>query len=83
MHLSNDEKFIRRFKREALSVSNLSHPNIVEVYDVGEEDGNYYIVMEYIERKDIKTITSKKRSLNPNRSNRYNESVNRWFSSRS
>ena len=32
--LSNDEKFIRRFKREALSVSNLSHPNIVEVYDV-------------------------------------------------
>ena len=40
--LSNDEKFIRRFKREALSVSNLSHPNIVEVYDVGEEDGNYY-----------------------------------------
>ena len=74
--LSNDEKFIRRFKREALSVSNLSHPNIVEVYDVGEEDGNY-------RRKDIKTITSKKRSLNPNRSNRYNESVNRWFSSRS
>ena len=51
--LSNDEKFIRRFKREALSVSNLSHPNIVEVYDVGEEDGNYYIVMEYIEGKTL------------------------------
>ena len=37
--LSTDEKFIRRFQREALSVSNLSHQNIVELYDVGEEDG--------------------------------------------
>ena len=43
--LENDEKFIRRFQREAKSVSDLSHPNIVEVYDVGEEDGQHYIVM--------------------------------------
>ena len=43
--LAGDEKFIRRFQREAMSASNLSHPNIVEVYDVGEEDGNHYIVM--------------------------------------
>lgn len=67
--LSNDEKFIRRFQREALSVSNLSHPNIVEVYDVGEEDGQYYIVMEYIEGKNIKTITKEKRNINFTRSN--------------
>lgn len=61
--LSNDEKFIRRFKREALSVSNLSHPNIVEVYDVGEEDGNYYIVMEYIDGKTLKQLLQKRGAL--------------------
>lgn len=61
--LSTDEKFIRRFKREALSVSNLSHPNIVEVYDVGEEDGNYYIVMEYIEGKTLKQLLQKRGAL--------------------
>jgi serine/threonine protein kinase len=64
--LSNDEKFIRRFKREALSVSNLSHPNIVEVYDVGEEDGNYYIVMEYIEGKTLKQLLQKRGALTLN-----------------
>lgn len=61
--LSNDEKFIRRFQREALSVSNLSHPNIVEVYDVGEEDGQYYIVMEYIEGKTLKQLLKKRETL--------------------
>lgn len=61
--LSNDEKFIRRFKREALSVSNLSHPNIVEVYDIGEEDGNYYIVMEYIDGKTLKQLLQKRGAL--------------------
>ena len=52
--LENDEKFIRRFQREAKSVSDLSHPNIVEVYDVGEEDGQHYIVMEYIDGRTLK-----------------------------
>ena len=61
--LSNDDKFIRRFQREALSVSNLSHPNIVEVYDVGEEDGEHYIVMEYIEGKTLKQLLKKRDSL--------------------
>lgn len=61
--LSTDEKFIRRFQREALSVSNLSHPNIVEVYDVGEEDGQYYIVMEYIEGKTLKQLLYKRGAL--------------------
>ena len=58
--LSSDEKFIRRFQREALSVSNLSHPNIVEVYDVGEEDGQHYIVMEHIEGKTLKQLLKKR-----------------------
>ena len=54
--LATDEKFVRRFQREALSASSLSHPNIVEVYDVGEDNGIYYIVMEYIEGKHLKQL---------------------------
>ena len=61
--LSSDDRFIRRFQREALSVSNLSHPNIVEVYDVGEEDGQYYIVMEFIDGKTLKQLLKKRGSL--------------------
>ena len=58
--LANDEKFIRRFQREALSASSLSHPNIVEMYDVGEDNGNYYIVMEYVEGKTLKQYLKKR-----------------------
>ncbi|MDD4548023.1 MAG: Stk1 family PASTA domain-containing Ser/Thr kinase [Bacilli bacterium] len=61
--LSNDEKFLRRFQREALSASSLSHPNIVEVYDVGEDNGQYYIVMEYIEGKHLKQLIKKRGQL--------------------
>lgn len=61
--LSNDEKFVRRFQREALSASSLAHPNIVEMYDVGEDDGLYYIVMEYIEGKTLKQLLKKRGSL--------------------
>lgn len=45
----NDEEFIRRFRREAQSAASLSHPNIVSIYDVGQEAEIHYIVMEYIE----------------------------------
>ena len=61
--LSNDEKFLRRFQREALSASSLSHPNIVEVYDVGEDNGQYYIVMEYIEGRHLKQLIKKRGQL--------------------
>lgn len=61
--LANDEKFVRRFQREALSASSLSHPNIVEVYDVGEDDGQYYIVMEYCPGKTLKQLLKKRGSL--------------------
>ena len=61
--LSTDEKFVRRFQREALSASSLSHSNIVEVYDVGEDNGLYYIVMEYIEGKHLKQLMKKRGSL--------------------
>ena len=61
--LSGDEKFVRRFQREALSASSLSHPNIVEMYDVGEDNGLYYIVMEYIEGKTLKQLIKKRGSI--------------------
>ncbi|HOB26151.1 MAG TPA: Stk1 family PASTA domain-containing Ser/Thr kinase [Bacilli bacterium] len=61
--LATDEKFVRRFQREALSASSLSHPNIVEVYDVGEDNGSYYIVMEYIEGKQLKQLLKKRGKL--------------------
>ncbi len=61
--LSSDEKFVRRFQREALSASSLSHPNIVEMYDVGEDDGIYYIVMEYIEGQTLKQLLKRRGSL--------------------
>ena len=61
--LANDPKFVRRFQREALSASSLSHPNIVEVYDVGEDDGQYYIVMEYCPGKTLKQLLKRRGSL--------------------
>ena len=61
--LANDEKFVRRFQREALAASSLSNPNIVEVYDVGEDNGEYYIVMEYIDGKHLKQLLKKRGKL--------------------
>ncbi len=48
-HLSDDERFVARFRREALAVAKLVHPNIVQVYDTGIDEGRHYIVMEYVE----------------------------------
>jgi len=61
--LADDEKFVRRFQREAIAASSLSHPNIVEMYDVGEDDGKYYIVMEYVEGKTLKSLVKKRGGL--------------------
>ncbi len=61
--LASDEKFVHRFQREALSASSLNHSNIVEVYDVGEDNGDYYIVMEYIEGKHLKDLIKKRGKL--------------------
>ncbi|MGI6156449.1 MAG: protein kinase domain-containing protein, partial [Enterococcus lemanii] len=50
----DDKNAIRRFQREALAATELVHPNIVAVYDVGEEDGMQYLVMEYVKGMDLK-----------------------------
>lgn len=61
--LSSDEKFIKRFQREAKAASSLNHPNIVEMYDVGEDEGNYFIVMEYVNGKTLKSLIKKRGAL--------------------
>jgi len=51
---STDAKFVARFQREAKAMSSLQHPNIVQFYDYGYTDGNYYIVMELVEGTDLR-----------------------------
>ncbi len=52
--MTGDAAFIRRFEREAQAVAALSHPHIVNIYDVGEEDGTYFMVMEYVDGSNLK-----------------------------
>ena len=58
-HLSDDERFVARFRREALAVAKLIHPNIVQVYDTGIDRGRHYIVMEYVEGRSGAQILQK------------------------
>ncbi len=60
---SNDAKFVTKFRGEAQSVAGLSHPNIVNVYDVGDDNGLYYIVMELVEGITLKKFIEKKGKL--------------------
>ena len=64
-HLSDDEKFIARFRREALAVAKLIHPNIVQVYDTGVDEGRHYIVMEYVEGRSGAQLLHSKGRLGP------------------
>lgn len=59
MDFNNDEEFIKRFNREAQSATSLAHPNIVSIYDVGEEESIYYIVMEYVDGFTLKQYIQK------------------------
>jgi serine/threonine-protein kinase len=60
---SDDTNFVNKFRGEAQSAAGLSHPNIVNVYDVGEEDGLYYIVMELVEGITLKNFIERKGKL--------------------
>lgn len=63
--LAEDKEFVRRFQMEAQAVASLSHPNIVSIYDVGQENGVPYLVMEYIEGQNLKEIISREGPLSP------------------
>jgi serine/threonine-protein kinase len=60
---SDDPAFLARFRREAQAAANLDHPNVVTVYDVGQDDGRHYIVMEYVQGQDLKTLIRQKGQL--------------------
>jgi len=64
-HLSDDPRFVERFKREALAVAKLIHPNIVQVYDSGEDRGRRYIVMEYVDGRSGAQILQKQGPVEP------------------
>jgi eukaryotic-like serine/threonine-protein kinase len=64
-HLSDDERFVARFKREALAVAKLIHPNIVQVYDTGVDEGRHYIVMEYVEGRSGAQILQRHGPVEP------------------
>ncbi len=55
-HLSNDEKFVKMFLREAHTASKFQHENIVKIYQVGQERSQYYLAMEYVEGKDLRSF---------------------------
>jgi serine/threonine-protein kinase len=63
---ARDPAFVQRFRREAQSAANLNHPNIVAVFDWGEEDGTYFIVMEYVEGRSVREAIQADGPLYPN-----------------
>jgi len=65
---ATDPTFVERFRREAQAAANLNHPNVVGVYDWGQEVGTYYIVMEYVEGRSLAEIIRAEGPLHPDRS---------------
>ena len=64
---ASDPSFVERFRREAQAAANLNHPNIVGVYDWGEEAGTYYIVMEYVNGRSLADVLRQEGTLLPAR----------------
>src|SRR6476646_3704227 len=64
-HFAEDQEFVERFRREASSAAGLSHQNIVGIFDRGEWQGTYYIAMEYVAGRSLKTIVREEGALEP------------------
>ena len=62
-NFANDDEFVTRFKREAQAAGKLNHPNIVNMYDVGYDQGLHYIVMEYVEGETLKEYIVRSKKL--------------------
>jgi Tol biopolymer transport system component/predicted Ser/Thr protein kinase len=73
--LAFDQEFVERFQREARAAAGLRHPNIVVIHDVGQEEGIYYIVMEYLEGRTLKQVIEQQGPLPPKRAGRIIEQV--------
>ncbi len=64
---ASDEAFVARFRREAQAVARLSHPNIVNIHDVGIEDEIHYLVMEFVDGRNLKTVIRNEAPISPKR----------------
>jgi beta-lactam-binding protein with PASTA domain/tRNA A-37 threonylcarbamoyl transferase component Bud32 len=64
-HFAADPAFVQRFRHEAQAAANLSHPNIVNIYDWGQQTGTYYIVMEYVRGTDLKQLVAQRGRVEP------------------
>ncbi len=62
---ANNPEFVDRFQREARAAARLAHPNIVSIYDVGEDQGRHFIVMEYVQGENLKDYLSRRGPLTP------------------
>lgn len=71
----SDVEFVERFRLEARAAASLSHPNIVNVYDVGQEDGIYYIVMEYVAGDNLKNIIRREAPFSTRRALDYTKQI--------
>ena len=62
-HLAHDDEFINMFRDEARIVAKLSHPNIVQIYDLGKSEDTYFIAMEYIPGRNLSSVSKKARRM--------------------
>ncbi len=72
---ATDPAFVARFRQEAQAAANLSHPGIVNIYDWGQDDDTYYIVMEYVRGTDLKALVTEKGPIDPVKAAEYGAQV--------
>lgn len=65
--MARDESYVRRFRQEARSAASVSHGNVVDVYDFGQEDGDLFIVMQFVDGEDLKRLIQREAPLPPAR----------------
>ncbi|MHB8804480.1 MAG: protein kinase domain-containing protein, partial [Coriobacteriia bacterium] len=68
---ASDPTFVARFRQEAQAAANLSHPNIVNMYDWGRDGDTYYIVMEYVKGTDLKSLVTQQGPMDPHKAAEY------------
>ncbi len=63
--MCRDPEYVARFRREATTASRMEHPNIVQIFDVGQADGRYFIVMQYIDGESLSTVVENLGAMDP------------------